>query len=101
MSEQQGPPGPKIDVKRAADWLNTKWQGPKVCPICKNNNWGIPDTLAEVRGFFQGSLVVGGPVFPVLLVTCNVCGHVLAFNAVVMGLVERTEAADKVKAAEK
>lgn len=91
MSEQQGPPQAKIDVQKAVDWLNAKWQGPKICPVCHSNDWHVPDTLSEIRQFFHGSMVVGGPVFPLLLVTCKVCGHVLAFNALVMGLVERPQ----------
>lgn len=77
----------KIDRQKAANWLNSKWTGQKVCPICKNNNWHIPEELSEARAFFGGGFVVGGPIAPLLCVTCSNCGHVLNFNALVMGLV--------------
>jgi len=76
----------KIDVQKIVDWLNRQWQGPKVCPICKNNNWSISEKLLELREFHGGGLVVGGPVYPLISITCKVCGHTLLFNAIVAGL---------------
>lgn len=76
----------KIDVQKVVDWLNSQWQGPKVCPICKSNNWNISEKLLELREFHEGSFVVGGPVYPLIAITCKVCGHTLFFNAIVAGV---------------
>jgi predicted nucleic-acid-binding Zn-ribbon protein len=78
----------EIDIEKVADWLNEKWKGHKLCPICNNNNWGIGERPVEVREFHSGGLVVGGPVYPLITVTCGVCGYTLLFNAVVTGLVQ-------------
>lgn len=76
----------KMDVQEVVDWLNSQWQGAKVCPICKNNNWNISEKPVELREFHGGNLVVGGPVYPLISITCKVCGHILLFNAIVAGL---------------
>lgn len=83
----------RIDPQKAADWLNAQWNGPKICPICGKNNWTISPELVELRRFEGGSLVVGGgSVFPLLSVTCTICGNTLLFNAIVAGLVALEEA---------
>ena len=76
----------KIDVQKVVDWLNRQWQGTKICPICKNNNWSISEKPVELREFHRGSLVVGGPIYPLLSITCKVSGHTLLFNAIVADL---------------
>ena len=75
--------------ERIAAFLNEKWQGRKNCPICQNNKWEISDKPAELREYSQGGLVVGGPVYPLVVLTCRVCGHTLLFNAIVMDVVEK------------
>ncbi len=78
----------KIDREKAIKWLNEKWKGDKLCPVCKTNSWDLPEILGEVRQFQGGGLVVGGPVFPVFPLTCKTCGHTLFFNALVMGIIQ-------------
>lgn len=76
----------KIEVEKVVDWLNRQWKGDKACPICKNNNWNIIEKPVELREFHGGGLVMGGPVYPLISITCKVCGHTLLFNAIVAGL---------------
>lgn len=76
----------QIDSNKVIEWLSQKWKSPTTCPICKSNNWNVSQRLIEVREFHGGSLVLGGPVYPLVSVTCTVCGHTLLFNAVVAGL---------------
>jgi len=78
----------KINLQIAADWLNKQWKGDKLCPICKNNDWAISENLIELRPFQGGTIVLGGGVFPLLSVTCKVCGHTLLFNAIVAKLID-------------
>jgi predicted nucleic-acid-binding Zn-ribbon protein len=77
------------NVQKIIEWINSKWQGEKTCPICKNNKWNISETLVEVREFHGGSIVIGGvsQVIPLIPITCVVCGYTIFFNAVLAGLV--------------
>src|SRR5262245_52443943 len=78
----------KIDVKRFASWVDELWRAEKVCPICRSNRWTISDDAAELRVLHGGNLVVGGPVYPLVVVTCGVCGNTLLFNAIVSKAIE-------------
>ena len=81
----------KLDKEKAIAWLNERWQGNKLCPICTNNSWSVSDDLVEIRPYKGGTLVVGGPLYPLMIVTCNTRGHTLLFNAIVAGLVHGAE----------
>jgi len=76
-----------IENKKSLAWLNDKWQGLKICPVCKNNNWNVSERPVELREFHGGGLTIGGPIYPLLAVTCQVCGNTILFNAIVAGLV--------------
>lgn len=69
-------------------FLRKKIAPPTVCPICHGQNWNFADTIWELREFSGGTLRVGGPVFPVLSMTCSTCGHTLFINALVAGILE-------------
>lgn len=79
----------QVDRNKIADWLNTRWKGEKLCPICRSNNWSILDNVWESRKFQSGTLVVGGPVLPLVAIMCNVCGYTHFFNAIAVGAVQR------------
>jgi hypothetical protein len=85
----------EIEHQKVADWLNKKWVGNKQCPICKNNDWQIGPKPVEVREFQGGSLIVGGPVYPLINVTCNICGYTLLINAIIAGFVEKVVKEEK------
>lgn len=78
---------PPLTAEKAVAWLNRNWKGSKQCPVCQNNDWNVGGKPIELREFHGGDLVVGSPVYPVLLLTCKVCGNILLFNAIVAGLV--------------
>jgi len=79
----------KLDIKRVKEWLNQKWKGAKRCPICDRNSWGIGETLVEIREFHgEGLAATGLVVYPLVAVTCGVCGYTLLFNAIVADLVK-------------
>jgi hypothetical protein len=73
--------------ERVAAFLDEHWRGAKNCPVCESNKWAISDKAAELREFSQGGFIVGGPVYPLIVLTCGVCGHTLLFNAIKLGVV--------------
>ena len=84
--------------ERAMEWLNKHWNTPKSCPICKNNNWGVSDSVAEVREFRpDGSIMYGGPIYPLFLVTCNTCAYTIFFSALRAGFTFQEVSADEAK----
>lgn len=72
--------------ERAMEWLNKWWRGPKDCPICGHNNWGISESVTEVRPYTGAPFMVSGGVYPLFLVVCGTCGYTHFFNALVAGL---------------
>ena len=73
------------------DWLNKNFKDKK-CPDCGNDKWLIPDTFLELRPFTGGGLMVGtGPIYPYIALSCASCGYTLLFNAVIAGLVKKSE----------
>jgi hypothetical protein len=71
--------------ERAMEWLNKNWHNPKACPICKQNNWAVSESLALIPRLVQERVDVGGVVYPHFLLTCGTCGYTLLFNALVAG----------------
>lgn len=85
----------KFDLDKAISWLNEKWQGPKICPICKSNSWNIGDRPVELREFHGEGISFGGPIYPLLSVTCKVCGNTILFNAIVSELISGEQISTK------
>lgn len=83
----------RVDVNKVIEWLNSKWQGAKTCPICRENKWIVSDKTVELHFFNPGGLVIGGPVIPLVVVTCNNCGHTLLFNALKVGAIQAPQQA--------
>ena len=91
--EPQPLPGRMTDEQRqkAADWVNQHW-AKKDCPFHGPTNWQLEPVMGEVRTFSGGTLVLGpGTLFPLIVLTCSVCGYSVFVNAVVAGLVPRAD----------
>ena len=80
----------QLDRAKVAQWLDAKWKKGKQCPVCGQNDWAVIDLLWEVPEFH--STLKGGFVLPSVAVTCSYCGNILFFNALLMGLVDESEA---------
>lgn len=76
------------DVGIIKKWIEDHWEGEPLCPVCKNNDWTIGKTITELRPFAKGKIVFGRLVYPVVIFSCNVCGHALFFNAIQLGIVK-------------
>lgn len=76
-----------FDTDKIKKVLVEKW-GNKSCPMCNNNNWNIQDRCFQLMQYNKGSMVVGGPVIPIIPVTCTNCGNTVLVNAIVNKLIE-------------
>jgi hypothetical protein len=78
----------KYDSQKLLAHLNSKWAG-RPCAQCGVANWQVQDSVFELREFNAGSLVVGGPVLPLIPVICANCGNTILVNALVAQVIER------------
>lgn len=76
-------------TQRFRRWLDERWGMPrKECTVCGMREWGINDSVFELREFFGPTTVLGhGKLFPVIPVTCSHCGNTVFFNAIPAGIV--------------
>lgn len=77
----------KFDQQKLLGHLNGKWMS-KPCQMCSVGKWSVQDSTFQLMEFQEGSLVVGGPVIPVVPVTCTNCGNTLLVNAITAGLMK-------------
>ena len=79
--------------ERIAAFINEKWKD-KRCPICENTSWSIAPHVLVSNIFSGGDISVGGPVYPIVIVLCDNCGYIHAFNAMKAGLSVAKEVSD-------
>ena len=77
-------------------FLSEKW-GTRACPMCNKGPWSVQDRVFQLSEFHQGSLVVGGPLIPVIPVSCGNCGHTVLVNAIIAGAVQPEQSGPKPK----
>lgn len=78
--------------KFIVDRVMKVWNGNRDCPICISSTvWGIGD-IVEVRDFNEGNHCPGAAITPLVQINCQNCGHVVLFNAIVLGVVDRNTA---------
>jgi predicted nucleic-acid-binding Zn-ribbon protein len=68
-------------------FLREKW-GDRSCPMCGANAWAVQDKVFQLNEFSSGNLVIGGPLVPVVPVTCTNCGNTVLVNAIISGAVQ-------------
>lgn len=56
--------------------------------MCGANAWAVQDKVFQLNEFSSGSLVIGGPLVPVVPVTCTNCGNTVLVNAIIAGAVQ-------------
>ena len=79
----------KIDSEKLVNHLKSKWQG-RHCQMCRTGNWNVSDSIFELREYNQGNLVIGGgPIIPVIPITCDNCGNIVFVNAILAGFIEQ------------
>ena len=79
-----------IDSKKIIDFLSEKWKG-RDCPMCGKGPWNVQSKVFQLTEFYQSSIVIGGPVIPVIPVSCENCGHTVLVNAIISGAMAHGE----------
>jgi predicted nucleic-acid-binding Zn-ribbon protein len=74
------------EKRKAQAWLQQNWKN-WVCPYSGHRNWELGDIVVQGTPFIGGGLSVGGPVYPLLVITCSGCGNTVFINAIKAGIV--------------
>jgi hypothetical protein len=77
-----------FDTQHILSFLGDKWRG-RPCQMCGVGKWNVQESTFQLTEFNQGSMVIGGPVIPVVPVTCDNCGNTVLVNAILTGIVPR------------
>lgn len=88
------------DTKKFLAFLTEKW-GNRDCPMCGTGPWEVQEKSFQLNEFNNGNLVVGGPIIPVVPVTCRNCGNTVLVNGLISGAVEQVPQGSKIEGGEK
>lgn len=82
------------ETERALKFVNgyAEKKGDAVCPICGTQNWILNPSFVELNQFYplQGTML-GGPVYPMILLFCKECGFTHFLNAKYSGILDEEE----------
>lgn len=73
------------EQKKAQEWLRTTWKIAN-CPFHGATSWEVNTLVTQLMPFTGGGLLVGGSVYPALVVTCALCGYTVLVGAVKAGI---------------
>ncbi len=60
------------------------------CPMCQETSKKEIAGIMELRDYHEGNFIVGGGVTPVVTVVCSICGGTQLFNAIKLGVVDKS-----------
>lgn len=69
------------DLQKVKTFLDEKWKGQVICPICKDHQWTIWNHVVNAPIWGTQS----GDVYPMVVVYCKTCSYSLFFNAISAG----------------
>jgi hypothetical protein len=75
-----------FNTEKFIAFIGQKWGG-RGCPMCGNGPWTVQDKVFQLSEYHEGNLVVGGPLVPLVPVTCANCGHTVVVNAILSGAI--------------
>jgi hypothetical protein len=75
-----------FDTDKFIAFIGEKWGG-KSCPMCGNGPWSVQDKVFQLTEFHDGTMVIGGPLIPLVPITCNNCGYTVVVNAILSGAI--------------
>ena len=64
-----------------------KEKQPLRCSACLGTVFSVATTVQQVQAPSAG-IILGGPIMPLVAITCSVCGHIDWFNLKVLGIVQ-------------
>lgn len=77
------------DVQKAKDWID-RHRRTANCPVCGNSRWQMNTLLVTPVAVSSGpagyGTLLGGNIFPQVMITCLTCAHTQYFMAIAMGL---------------
>ncbi len=79
---------PNLD--KVIKFISDKW-GNSSCPMCKNGSFEVQEKVFQLNEFKNGNLIVGGPLIPIVPVTCKNCGNTILVNALISGAVDKED----------
>lgn len=94
----RGAPVPDIDgslnsreYDQVREWLKEHWKDSWVCPMSGHTQWALASHIYQLTQFTPGELRIGGPVVPLVALTCDGCGYTVLLNAKQIGLTVETQ----------
>jgi hypothetical protein len=85
---------------QAQEWLRKQWTN-SLCPFHGSTRWEVGNVFGQVMSYSPRGLFLGGPTYPVLVVTCGECGYTVLVNAIKAGVVASEQAhADRAQSGE-
>src|SRR5438045_4209622 len=94
--EKSAPTKPKKltpeQAKKVSEWIERHSKGG--CPVCGHRKWKLAPDLVEIRPYY-GITFLGGPIYPLVLLTCENCGYVFLFHAMMTGALDTAQEKDK------
>jgi hypothetical protein len=85
MPDEQGKLN-QSETEKIRQWFKGHWTRDYHCPVCWTNEWLTAEHIVAPVAYSQGGMMIGGSVYPQIMVICKGCGHTLYFNAVMMGI---------------
>jgi hypothetical protein len=76
------------DAQVVINRLNKVWAVKKLCPVCASIKFNLTG-LVEVRDYNEGNHCPGAAITPMVDVACDICGYVMLFNAIALGVVDK------------
>ena len=71
--------------------ITEKMGASPVCPLCHTKNWSVTDKVFELGQYNVNRLTSETTVYPVCALCCQNCAYVLFFNALVAGVITRSD----------
>ena len=77
-------------ITKVQNWMREYWADGGKCSICHNTNWTISTILAQALPFNRKEIKTS-PQLPLVNVSCDTCGQVVFFSAILLGVVPQSE----------
>jgi len=75
------------DAQVVIDKLSEVWTVKRLCPVCASGKLSLTN-IVEVRDYNEGNHCPGAAITPMVEVVCDICGYVMLFNAIALGVVD-------------